>query len=84
MTRTFPLHLPSAAPAKDSTRSTPSLLTRITRGLRRALAAMMDARRRQADREVAFYLARHGMKFTDATEREIEHLLVSPHAFHRD
>ena len=36
------------------------------------LAAMMESRRRQADREIARYLAGTGGKFTDEVEREIE------------
>ena len=40
--------------------------------LRRLLDAMMESRRRQADREIARYLACTGGKFTDEVEREIE------------
>jgi hypothetical protein len=38
----------------------------------RMLDAMMAARMRQAEREVARYLAETGGKFTDEAEREIE------------
>ena len=38
----------------------------------RLLAAMMASRQRQADREIARYLAGTGGRFTDETEREIE------------
>ncbi len=40
--------------------------------LARLLDAMMAARMRQAEREVARYLADTGGKFTDEAEREIE------------
>ena len=36
------------------------------------LAAMTASRQRQADREIARFLAGSGGKFTDETEREIE------------
>jgi hypothetical protein len=46
---------------------------RARRGLlRRLLDAMMESRRRQADREIARFLANSGGKFTDEVEREIE------------
>jgi hypothetical protein len=35
-------------------------------------AAMAESRQRQADREIARFLAGSGGKFTDETEREIE------------
>lgn len=38
----------------------------------RALAAMMESRQRQANREIAQYLALTGGKLTDEVEREIE------------
>ena len=41
------------------------------------LAAMMESRRRQADREIARYLASTGGKFTDEVEREIERRVLS-------
>lgn len=45
----------------------------------RLLDAMMAARLRQAEREVARYLADIGGKFTDEAEREIERrFLASP------
>jgi hypothetical protein len=40
--------------------------------LRRLLDALMESRRRQADREIARFLAGSGGKFTDEVEREIE------------
>jgi hypothetical protein len=43
----------------------------------RLLAAMMESRQRQADREIARYLAGIGGKFTDETEREIERRFLS-------
>jgi len=41
------------------------------------LAAMATSRQRQADREIARYLAGRGGKFTDETEREIERRFLS-------
>jgi hypothetical protein len=38
----------------------------------RLLTALMEGRQRQADREIARYLAGTGGRFTDETEREIE------------
>ena len=40
-------------------------------------AAMAESRQRQADREIARYLASTGGKFTDETEREIERRFLS-------
>jgi hypothetical protein len=39
--------------------------------------AMMAARTRQAEREIALYLHRTGGKFTDEAEREIERRFLS-------
>lgn len=44
---------------------------------RRLLAAMQAARLRQAEREIALYLADTGGKFTDESEREIERRFLS-------
>ena len=44
---------------------------------RRLLDAMMESRRRQADREIARFLANSGGKFTDEVEREIERRFLS-------
>ena len=44
---------------------------------RRLLAAMQAARMRQAEREIAQYLAHAGGKFTDESEREIERRYLS-------
>ena len=41
------------------------------------LAAMATSRQRQADREIARYIAASGGKFTDETEREIERRFLS-------
>lgn len=43
----------------------------------RVLDAMMAARMRQAEREIAHYLADTGGKFTDESEREIERRYLS-------
>jgi hypothetical protein len=48
------------------------------RGLmRRLLDALMAARMRQAEREIAAFLASSGGRFTDETEREIERRFLS-------
>jgi len=39
--------------------------------------ALAASRMRQADREIAAYLARNGGKFTDESEREIERRLTA-------
>jgi hypothetical protein len=41
------------------------------------IAALMEARQRQADREIARYLAASGGKITDEAEREIERRFLS-------
>jgi hypothetical protein len=43
----------------------------------RLIAAMMVARTRQAEREIARYLSGTGGKFTDEAEREIERRFLS-------
>jgi hypothetical protein len=43
----------------------------------RLFAAMIESRRRQADREIARFLAGTGGKFTDEAEREIERRFLS-------
>ena len=45
--------------------------------LNRFVAAMMQARQRQMEREIANYLANCGGKFTDEAEREIERRFLS-------
>ncbi|MBI1203346.1 MAG: hypothetical protein GC182_12615 [Rhodopseudomonas sp.] len=61
-----------AFPATGATIKTPAK-TAPRRGLlTRLLDVMMAARMRQAEREVARYLADTGGKFTDEAEREIE------------
>ena len=46
----------------------------------RLFAAMIVARQRDAEREIARYIAGNGGKFTDETEREIERRFLSqPH-----
>ena len=44
---------------------------------RRIFQAMMEARQRQAEREIARYIERSGGKFTDSLERQIEHRFLS-------
>lgn len=43
----------------------------------RVLAAMMESRQRQANREIAQYLALSGGKLTDTIEREIERRFIA-------
>jgi hypothetical protein len=58
-----------AAPS-TKTKAGPGLLSRM-------VTALMAARLRAAEREVARYLANHGGKFTDEAEREIERRFLS-------
>lgn len=58
--------------------TTPTAKALPKRGLfSRMLDAMMAARMRQAERDVARYLAETGGKFTDEAEREIERRFLS-------
>ena len=69
-------YAPSAFAPRDLALTPTS--TRTGHGLwQRLLAAMMESRRRQADREIARYLAGSGGRFTDETEREIERRFLS-------
>ena len=45
--------------------------------LNRFVAAVMQARQRQMEREIANYIANCGGKFTDEAEREIERRFLS-------
>ena len=72
-------HIPVSAffPATSVPGSTPPAMPVATpvrrRGLwRRLIDAIADARQRQVEREMANYVERSGIAFTDATEREIE------------
>ena len=68
-------YAPTAIAARDIRISQPE--TRARRGLlRRLLDVMMAARMRQAEREIAAYLAGAG-RFTDEAEREIERRFLS-------
>jgi hypothetical protein len=58
------------APAASDTASTRKPLWR------RALDAVVHARQRRAEREVARYLANHGGLLTDDMERQIMHRLT--------
>ncbi len=69
MTRVFSLHMPPALPA-EAHPAKPNVF-------RCLYAAVIESRRRRAEREIAHYLARSGLKFTDSVEREIER-----HFFH--
>jgi len=48
---------------------------------RRMLDAMVEARTRQAEREIARYLGGPGAKFTDEAEREIERRFLSTSSY---
>jgi hypothetical protein len=66
-------YAPSTVATRNFVAETPA---RTRPGLFRWLAtAMMESRRRQAEREIARYLANG--KFTDETEREIERRFLS-------
>ena len=69
-----PRHLayvePAKAKATANTKARPGLVSRI-------VAAMQASRLRQAEREIARYLATTGDKFTDESEREIERRFMS-------
>ena len=71
------------APTAISLRDLPHTQTpavKAGRGLwRRLLDAMRVSRMRQAEREIAHYLAVTGGKFTDDAEREIERRFLSSH-----
>jgi len=47
--------------------------------LRRMFTALQEARMRDAEREIARYLARSGGRFTDESEREIERRIFANH-----
>lgn len=49
--------------------------------LRRAFDAMVEGRRRVAEREIAAFLQGHGKYLTDDAEREIERILSSAGRF---
>jgi hypothetical protein len=67
----------STAP-RDLAYAKPTLPPKVRVGFfRRMLDAMMAARLRQAEREIATYLADTGGKFTDEAEREIERRFLS-------
>lgn len=64
---THTLPLPYAAPLDTAAPAAPRKSL-----LRRLLRAMIVARQRRAEREIAQFIANSGWKFTDASEREIE------------
>ena len=68
------------APSVQSLRDVPLTQAPASKGpsfFARLLAAMMVSRQRDAEREIARYLAGSGGKFTDDTEREIERRFLS-------
>lgn len=73
----------SAYAPRDLAYSAPSTATPKAKTggfFRRLLTAMQAARLRQAEREIACYLADTGGKFTDESEREIERRFLSSRA----
>jgi len=66
-----PRLLPATAPDTDGPRSQPGPLQRLVR-------AVMAARQRQADLQIARYIERNGGRMTDALERGIEERAVPP------
>ena len=69
-------YLSSAVAARDLAYTQPQV--RAKRGFfGRLHDAIIVARRRQAEREIALYLSDTGGKFTDETEREIERRFLS-------
>ncbi len=75
MARYAPLTLDTAAAIPATTaRSTTAAPKRGL--LERVLAALVQARMRQAERHIAHYLASTGSKLTDSVEREVERRLT--------
>ena len=73
------------APSVQSLRDVPLTQAPASKGpgfFMRLLAAMMVSRQRDAEREIARYLAGSGGKFTDDTEREIERRFLSGASFY--
>ncbi|MFA6264370.1 MAG: hypothetical protein WC670_01465 [Pseudolabrys sp.] len=72
-------YTPSAIEAAFSTTYAPAVAAPKRGFFARVLDSLMAARMRQAEREVARYIAETGGKFTDESEREIERrFLASP------
>jgi hypothetical protein len=69
-----PRELAYAAPQATSAKQPFFVIRALTRAL---FSALMTARTRQAEREIARYLNRNGGKFTDEAEREIERHFLS-------
>ena len=68
-------YAPAAITARDIAISQPAARRR---GLMsRLLDALVAARTRQAEQEIAAFLAKGGGRFTDETEREIERRFLS-------
>ena len=72
-------HAHSAVHPRDIPATQVSMLPAAARPrfFRRLLAALVESRQRQADREIAMYLHSVGGKFTDEAEREIERRFLS-------
>lgn len=70
-------YTPSAVAPRDLAYTEPKTAKAGRGFFRRVLAAMQAARLRQAEREIAHYLADTGGKFTDESEREIERRFLS-------
>ena len=70
-------YTPSAVEAAFSATYAPAKTTRKRGLVARLLDTLMAARMRQAERDVARYIAETGGKFTDEAEREIERRFLS-------
>lgn len=70
-------YTPSAVEAAFSATYAPAKTTRKRGFVARLLDTLMAARMRQAERDVARYIAETGGKFTDEAEREIERRFLS-------
>lgn len=73
-------YTPSAIEAAFSTTYAPAKAAPKRGFFARLLDGLMAARMRQAEREVARYIAETGGKFTDESEREIERRFLSPNS----
>jgi len=77
MARSIPFDIASSqiastGVASNATVATPTLAAPQRSLLRRVYDALVESQQRRAEREIASYLQRGGVKFTDHVEREIE------------
>jgi hypothetical protein len=67
-----------AAPAAVAPTSPTVAIHRPRSAVRRFFDAMMEARYRRVEHEIALYLERTGNKLTDSVERDIERRFLKP------